>query len=726
MNLSINLTNLRGVVTSLLLAMLALFAPQVALAQDADIDWADAGVASLTPMPNGTVVTGSDGTTATVTFTTQTQGTSTFTPQFGGDFVSYFSGTVGSGVSPLLMSFNNSEYDPLDRVIVTVTLSRAVENLTFSINDFDNGNFVDAMEVYYDNDLSGSFINAADNPAFYTTGVAQTRTNDAVLNGWIGTSNSTTASTNGDLYFDFNGQPVRRIQLVYFSYTGTGDPGGQFSTLSDLEYNQLTADLSVSKQLLGSAPSNGGFVTWRLTVTNDSASETTANGVVVRDNLPGSFTFDGASGDGSFNSGTGDWTVGSLAPGASATIDVSGFINASAGTTITNTAEVIASSQPDPDSTANNGVTTEDDFGQSSFVVADDPSGTPPILSCPAGQSIFDWDAVTWAAGSLNNSYQLSNWGTIEFDIVSSANLTSRASFGGQTPILTTAVSGGLNPAELGLAFNADNDNRSQEVVTTVTLPRVVTGAQFKVFDIDQSSSFQDRVTVYGFNNGIRVNAILTNGSANTISGPSLLGSGGAGDTTNAGDGTFTFLDPIDTIVIEYGNGPSAPTNPGNQSIAIHDFTFCTPQLPDLSVTKISSVLSDPVNGSTNPKAIPGALVEYLITVSNTGAGFTDADSVIVLDDGPADAKMCLISAGTGPVIFTDPSSNTGLTYNYASIGSTTDDIEFSNNDGASFAYTPVADADGCDTAVTDFRLTPSGAMAGNSAFTLRVRYIVE
>ncbi len=713
---------------TLLALMVAFFAlmPGAALAQDADIDWEDAGIASLTPMPDGTVVVGSDGTTATVNFTTQSVGPGTFVPQFGGDFVSYFSGNVGSGVSPLLMSFNNSEFDPLDRVVVTITLSRAVENLTFSINDFDNGNFVDAMEVFYDDDLAGGFINAADTPAFYTTGVAQTRTNDAVLNGWIGTSNSTTASTNGDLLFDFNNQPVRRIQIVYFSYTGTGDPGGQFSTVSDLEYNQLTADLSLTKTLLGSPPSNGGFVTWQLTVANSGSSETTASGIVVDDTLPASFTFDGASGDGSFDSGTGEWTVGTLAPGASATINIQGFVSAAAGSTITNTAEIIASSAPDPDSTVNNGVTSEDDFASESFVVAANPPSTPPVLACPAGQSVFDWDAVAWAAGSLNNTYPLSTWGTIEFDIVSTGNLTSRASFGGQTPILTTAVSGGLSPAQNALAFNADNDNQSEEVVTTVTLPRVVTGAQFTVFDIDQASTFQDRVTVFGRLNGVVVNAVLSNGNSNTISGPSLIGNGGAGDTTNNGDGTFTFLNPIDTIVIEYGSGSGAPANPGNQSIAIHDFTFCTPPLPNLSVTKISSVISDPVNGTTNPKAIPGALVEYLITVSNTGPGATDADSVVVTDDGPADAKICLISVGSGPVIFSEPGASTGLTYSFSSIGSGTDDLEFSDTDGSNYGYTPSADTDGCDSAVTDFRLSPSGAMLGNSTFTLRVRYIVE
>ena len=39
-----------------------------------------------------------------------------------------------------------------------------------------------------------------------------------------------------------------------------------------------------------------------------------------------------------------------------------------------------------------------------------------------------------------------------------------------------------------------------------------------------------------------------------------------------------------------------------------------------LSVAKTSTVISDPFNITTNPKAIPGAVVQYAITVTNTGA----------------------------------------------------------------------------------------------------------
>ena len=39
-----------------------------------------------------------------------------------------------------------------------------------------------------------------------------------------------------------------------------------------------------------------------------------------------------------------------------------------------------------------------------------------------------------------------------------------------------------------------------------------------------------------------------------------------------------------------------------------------------LNISKPSAVISDPFNGTTNPKAIPGAVMEYVVTIQNTGA----------------------------------------------------------------------------------------------------------
>ncbi|MFK8016163.1 MAG: hypothetical protein AB8G17_12075 [Gammaproteobacteria bacterium] len=53
---------------------------------------------------------------------------------------------------------------------------------------------------------------------------------------------------------------------------------------------------------------------------------------------------------------------------------------------------------------------------------------------------------------------------------------------------------------------------------------------------------------------------------------------------------------------------------------------------PVLTVAKSSQVISDPFNGTANPKAIPGAVIEYTITVSNAVGGAT-ATNVNLTDD---------------------------------------------------------------------------------------------
>lgn len=58
-----------------------------------------------------------------------------------------------------------------------------------------------------------------------------------------------------------------------------------------------------------------------------------------------------------------------------------------------------------------------------------------------------------------------------------------------------------------------------------------------------------------------------------------------------------------------------------------------TVQTATLAVTKTSRVISDPFNNTTNPKLIPGAVVEYCIAVSNTGGAA--ATSVVINDPVP-------------------------------------------------------------------------------------------
>ena len=60
-------------------------------------------------------------------------------------------------------------------------------------------------------------------------------------------------------------------------------------------------------------------------------------------------------------------------------------------------------------------------------------------------------------------------------------------------------------------------------------------------------------------------------------------------------------------------------------------------QTATLTVRKTSVVISDPVNGATNPKAIPGAVIEYCVIVANSGT--SPANSVSITDPIPANTS---------------------------------------------------------------------------------------
>ena len=153
--------------------------------------------------------------------------------------------------------------------------------------------------------------------------------------------------------------------------------------------------------------------------------------------------------------------------------------------------------------------------------------------------------------------------------------------------------------------------------------------------------------------------------------------------------------------------------------------TYTNTFRPPLVVTKSSLAFSDPVNGTTNPKVIPGAFVAYTIAVSSPSAYSVTNNSVRVVDTLPAQARLFvgdLGSAGSGPIALVNGAPSSTLTYTYAGLASTTDDLEFSNNGGATWTYIPTPDAGGVDIAVTHVRINPKGTMPANSSFSLLLR----
>ena len=396
------------------------------------------------------------------------------------------------------------------------------------------------------------------------------------------------------------------------------------------------ADLSLTKSVSSAAPATGSSISYMLAVTNASGSPATATGVTVQDTLPAGFSFTSATGFGSYNNTTGVWTVGSVPPGTTRTLTISGTVNATSGATILNSAEITASSAPDIDSTPGNGATGEDDYAAASFTVSGSRvAGVPPVLICPAGSTLHDWDSVSWSAGTTSGSYALTAIGTMNFNIaISGGSFLSNATYGGQSPTRQNVVTGGLSPAQYSIFEIVDFTSQAGVVSSTISLPTAVPGAQFTLFDIDYASGqFADRVTVTGSFNGTIVYPTLTNGVANYVVGNSAYGDATSADGSANGNVVVTFAAPVDTITIEYGSHSLAPANPGQQGMAIHDINFCRP-VANLLIAKTSSIVSDPVNGTTNPKAIPGATMRYCLLATNGGSA--TATAIYVADPLPA------------------------------------------------------------------------------------------
>jgi uncharacterized repeat protein (TIGR01451 family) len=218
----------------------------------------------------------------------------------------------------------------------------------------------------------------------------------------------------------------------------------------------------------------------------------------------------------------------------------------------------------------------------------------------------------------------------------------------------------------------------------------------------------------------------------------------GTGGTVIGGDtglvqvtaGTSHILDEIAAGTGSLGNYnaamacTNAATSPttlpttvgGSVTPAVGDLVTCTITntriaTANLVVTKTSTVISDPVNGTNDPKLIPGAVVQYAITVTNAGNQTVSASTIVIADVLPAGFTY----DGATPVTFTNGSTASGLnTFNAATM------VSFSSQPGggAPFSYTPTA---GYDPNVRGVRIAPTGTMAAATAttqpsFTIRFR----
>ncbi len=110
------------------------------------------------------------------------------------------------------------------------------------------------------------------------------------------------------------------------------------------------ADLTVEKSVDNSTPHNGDQISYSVTVKNDGPDD--ATGVSISDLLPLGLSYVSDDGNGAYDSGTGIWTIGSLANGASVILTVTAEVTGNVSDEILNHA-VATAIEIDPNSDNN-------------------------------------------------------------------------------------------------------------------------------------------------------------------------------------------------------------------------------------------------------------------------------------------------------------------------------------------------------------------------------------
>ena len=288
-------------------------------------------------------------------------------------------------------------------------------------------------------------------------------------------------------------------------------------------------------------------------------------------------------------------------------------------------------------------------FGVAAGVLAVAAGAATPAFAegTTAGSTITNNVTVSFQVGGVNqNSVSASNSFTVDrkvnFTVAEDGTATTQVS-PGQLAAVTSFVVTNTSNAPLDFALAATNraggtakhggtdnfdvsnfrlyqdtnnngayDSGTDTLITY--LDQVAADASIRVFvlaDVPLGRSTGDVA-------GVRLTGTASEATA--------AGSLGATVTQTSGANTAG----VDTVFADTNSGSNTARD------GIHfdedDYTIFA---ANLVATKTSRVISDPLNGTTNPKLIPGAVVEYCITVAN-GAGSAAATNVAISDTLPA------------------------------------------------------------------------------------------
>jgi uncharacterized repeat protein (TIGR01451 family) len=229
----------------------------------------------------------------------------------------------------------------------------------------------------------------------------------------------------------------------------------------------------ISKSVSNASPHIGDQVTYTITASDDGPSP--ASGVQVTDLLPAGLAFVSATpSQGSYDSSSGVWTVGSLAKNASATLSILAAVSQTG--TITNTAFKSAEAEHDPNSSNNSA---------SAAITA---SGVAPAITTqPSSQTVCAGQSVSFTSTASGNPTPTVQW---------QVSVNGGASFSNLSGATSTTLSFAASASDDGKKYRAVFTNSAGSATSNAvalavsTAPAITTQPSSQSATAGQSVSF--------------------------------------------------------------------------------------------------------------------------------------------------------------------------------------------------------------------------------------------